>query len=952
MTAMDRRADKRTTVALKIKLKYPDLDSFVERYSRNISKSGIFITSKKPKPEGTTIRFELLLADGSRALRGIGTVKWVKPYDPENPRAPHGMGVRFTKLDKESKELVARMVEAKETAKAAKQPKESKQDVLRPEEKAPQQAPPRSEQPEAEQPQAEQPQAEQPQDEQPQAEQPETEQPETEQPQDEQPETEQPQNEQPEAEQPEAEQPETEQPQDEQPQDEQPQDEQPETEQPQDEQPETEQPQDEQPEAEQPEAERPEAEQPQDEQPEAEQPEAERPEAEQPQDEQPEAEQPEAERPEAEQPQDEQPQDEQQDEQTDHAGQPSSADSDLADILGDAGDDLVASALKRIKASNLLDDQDLDALLQDDQAPREQPASDERNDKDTNQAQTATESPAEAPTPAAEEESAFDGEWTGRVDAQWDDVSANPVGTDADSESQDADISAQSAEEDHEAEPATGPESVQEDFAPADNESIDVTEPDFHSEVVTDTQTQTQPIEPDSNQVDVPQRESDVAPAPPAPASETSVSQDASVLEEDLEDALESLAPAASPEATESSQGPVSALKGGLPTFEEPENNDDWPDMTLPDMANPQAPAPHPEGEPSQEHPTAPVVDEQSQPIPADPMAAESDPDEPRNAAIPTDRGDVETASEQVADEDERLPSDEVVVLDAEENLDSLLVEEAPLDPLEELDYRGEPIVPKPPTPPPLRKDSSIDDFDDLSKEHSGRVLEPPAVADPGTGSEPERRDLGLGDDDGAVESDLSAAFENIRTDVRSMVPDSASHQPRPTEPGLDGSEDFVEQGTGDQEAVPEKEVSDSQASQSSSIGFVWELGELPQVERQVDVPQFDFDWDAKTNPNAGSGKQADDHPPVARVEGPAAPSGPRDGAADSLSDLEIEPAEKLAELDASHRAQPKTPPAQDSGQAANTENNEEPQKDEDETDDLDEKKKKKKGLFKRLFGK
>jgi molecular chaperone DnaK len=93
---------------MRIKLKYPDVETFIERYSVNISRGGVFIATRTPKPVGTVLRFEFQLASSMTLIRGEGQVVWVKAFDPDNPRRVHGMGVRFTRLDPESRAMVDR----------------------------------------------------------------------------------------------------------------------------------------------------------------------------------------------------------------------------------------------------------------------------------------------------------------------------------------------------------------------------------------------------------------------------------------------------------------------------------------------------------------------------------------------------------------------------------------------------------------------------------------------------------------------------------------------------------------------------------------------------------------------------------------------------------------------------------------------------------------------------
>ncbi|MEQ9498511.1 MAG: TIGR02266 family protein [Deltaproteobacteria bacterium] len=92
------------TVSLRITLRYKDLDEFVNRYAENISSAGLFLRTKSPKATGTKIRFELLLANGSRALRGEGVVVTVREDDKP------GMALRFKMLDADSQAVIDRIV--------------------------------------------------------------------------------------------------------------------------------------------------------------------------------------------------------------------------------------------------------------------------------------------------------------------------------------------------------------------------------------------------------------------------------------------------------------------------------------------------------------------------------------------------------------------------------------------------------------------------------------------------------------------------------------------------------------------------------------------------------------------------------------------------------------------------------------------------------------------------
>lgn len=96
-----------TTVSkIKARLKFPDEAAFIRKYAPNISKTGVYIKTPTPKPTGTIIRFELLLADGTPVLRGEGEVAWAITPDKAIEGQAFGMGVRFKRLDAQSKRIV------------------------------------------------------------------------------------------------------------------------------------------------------------------------------------------------------------------------------------------------------------------------------------------------------------------------------------------------------------------------------------------------------------------------------------------------------------------------------------------------------------------------------------------------------------------------------------------------------------------------------------------------------------------------------------------------------------------------------------------------------------------------------------------------------------------------------------------------------------------------------
>ena len=107
----DARKDKRTLLSLKIRYKSATLEDFIERYSSDISRGGVFIKAKKPLSVGTLLKFEFILQDQSTLIHGVGRVVWRRDEGEADGDNPSGMGIKFIKMDPESRSVVQRIAE-------------------------------------------------------------------------------------------------------------------------------------------------------------------------------------------------------------------------------------------------------------------------------------------------------------------------------------------------------------------------------------------------------------------------------------------------------------------------------------------------------------------------------------------------------------------------------------------------------------------------------------------------------------------------------------------------------------------------------------------------------------------------------------------------------------------------------------------------------------------------
>ncbi|WP_224369298.1 TIGR02266 family protein [Hyalangium versicolor] len=87
-TGPDQRQQVRVPIELKVD--YKKLNSFFADYTKNISKGGTFIKTKKPLAIGTRFLFKLTVPHREAPFELLGEVVWSKG-DGDEP----GMGIRF-----------------------------------------------------------------------------------------------------------------------------------------------------------------------------------------------------------------------------------------------------------------------------------------------------------------------------------------------------------------------------------------------------------------------------------------------------------------------------------------------------------------------------------------------------------------------------------------------------------------------------------------------------------------------------------------------------------------------------------------------------------------------------------------------------------------------------------------------------------------------------------------
>jgi type IV pilus assembly protein PilZ len=109
MSDEDREENKRRSERLPIELKveYKRLNTFFSDYTKNISKGGTFIKTRKPLDVGTAFLFRLHVPGRELPFELNGVVKWVREAGDEP-----GMGIEFLFPDEGAQKALDSQVEA------------------------------------------------------------------------------------------------------------------------------------------------------------------------------------------------------------------------------------------------------------------------------------------------------------------------------------------------------------------------------------------------------------------------------------------------------------------------------------------------------------------------------------------------------------------------------------------------------------------------------------------------------------------------------------------------------------------------------------------------------------------------------------------------------------------------------------------------------------------------
>jgi hypothetical protein len=102
------RTATRAPVDKPVRLQFDDLPDVVEGHCVNVSIGGMYIHLATSQPQGSLVRFELLINE-DHSIRGLGEVVWMRTSGSGTGREP-GLGIKFRFLEQRDRQQIFKLV--------------------------------------------------------------------------------------------------------------------------------------------------------------------------------------------------------------------------------------------------------------------------------------------------------------------------------------------------------------------------------------------------------------------------------------------------------------------------------------------------------------------------------------------------------------------------------------------------------------------------------------------------------------------------------------------------------------------------------------------------------------------------------------------------------------------------------------------------------------------------
>ena len=110
-TGQRRDADRVALNEGELVVKLASVTEFLDLYASNLSSGGMFIAIDKLPEVGQALDFSFTFEEDERDFSGAAQVVWHRTAADED--GPRGVGVRFTSLDRQGRELIREIIAAR-----------------------------------------------------------------------------------------------------------------------------------------------------------------------------------------------------------------------------------------------------------------------------------------------------------------------------------------------------------------------------------------------------------------------------------------------------------------------------------------------------------------------------------------------------------------------------------------------------------------------------------------------------------------------------------------------------------------------------------------------------------------------------------------------------------------------------------------------------------------------
>jgi uncharacterized protein (TIGR02266 family) len=113
MSQNTRKDPRAKVLTMTVRYRSATIDEFIEHHSYDVSRGGMFIKTPSPFPAGTLLKFEVKIAEDQKVMQGVGRVVWKREQSDSDADKPCGMGVKFIKIDEESRAVIERLLKSR-----------------------------------------------------------------------------------------------------------------------------------------------------------------------------------------------------------------------------------------------------------------------------------------------------------------------------------------------------------------------------------------------------------------------------------------------------------------------------------------------------------------------------------------------------------------------------------------------------------------------------------------------------------------------------------------------------------------------------------------------------------------------------------------------------------------------------------------------------------------------